>query len=39
MNFRQEGKIVVDNDLNKLESLFERSIDLEMEGVKIVQND
>ena len=39
INFRQEGKIVVDNDLNKLESLLERSIDLEMEGVKIVQND
>ena len=39
INFRQEGKIVVDNDLDKLESLLERSIDLEMEGVKIVQND
>ena len=39
INFRQEGKIVVDNNLDKLESLLERSIDLEMEGVKIVQND
>ena len=39
INFRQEGKIVVDNDLDKLESLLERSIDLKMEGVKIVQND
>ncbi len=39
INFRQEGKIVVDNDIDKLESLLERSIDLEMEGVKIVQND
>jgi len=39
INFRQEGKIVVDNDLDKLENLLERSIDLEMEGVKIVQND
>ena len=39
INFRQEGKIVVDNDLDKLESLLERSIDLEMEGVKFVQND
>jgi len=39
INFRQEGKIVVNNDLDKLESLLERSIELEMEGVKIVQND
>ena len=39
INFRQEGKIVVDNDLDKLESLLQRSIDLEMAGVKIVQND
>ena len=38
INFRQEGKIVVDNDLDKLESLLQRSIDLEMAGVKIVQN-
>ena len=38
INFRQEGKIVVDNDLDKLENLLERSIDLEMAGVKIVQN-
>ena len=39
INFRQEGKIVVDNDLNKLENLLDRSIELEMDGVKIVQND
>jgi L-2-hydroxyglutarate oxidase len=39
INFRQEGKIVVDNDLDKLENLYERSIDLDMEGVKIVQNE
>ncbi len=39
INFRQEGKIVVDNDLNKLESLLERSIELDMEGVKIVRDD
>ncbi len=38
INFRQEGKIVVDNDLDKLENLLERSIELEMDGVKIVQN-
>ncbi len=39
INFRQEGKIVVDNDLNKLENLLERSIELDMEGVKIVRDD
>ena len=39
INFRQEGKIVVDNDLNKLENLLERGIDLDMDGVKIVQDD
>ena len=39
INFRQEGKIVVDNDLNKLENLLDRSIELDMDGVKIVQND
>ena len=39
INFRQEGKIVVDNDLNKLENLLDRSIDLDMDGVKIVQDD
>ena len=39
INFRQEGKIVVDNDLNKLENLFDRSIELDMEGVKIVRDD
>ncbi len=39
INFRQEGKIVVDNDLDKLENLYERSIDLDLEGVKIVQNE
>ena len=39
INFRQEGKIVVDNDLNKLENLLNRSIELDMEGVKIVRDD
>ena len=39
INFRQEGKIVVDNDLNKLENLLDRGIDLDMDGVKIVQDD
>ncbi len=39
INFRQEGKIVVDNDLNKLENLLDRSIELDMEGVKIVRDD
>ena len=39
INFRQEGKIVVDNDLNKLENLLDRSIELDMDGVKIVQDD
>ena len=38
INFRQEGKIVVDNDLNKLENLLDRSIELDMEGVKIVRD-
>ena len=39
INFRQEGKIVVDNDLNKLENLLDRSIELGMDGVKIVRDD
>ena len=39
INFRQEGKIVVDNDINKLENLLDRSIELDMEGVKIVRDD
>ena len=39
INFRQEGKIVVDNDLNKLVNLLDRSIELDMEGVKIVRDD
>ena len=39
INFRQEGKIVVDKDLNKLENLLDRSIELDMEGVKIVRDD
>ena len=39
INFRQEGKIVVDNDLNKLENLLDRSIELDMDGVKIVRDD
>ena len=39
INYRQEGKIVVDNDLDKLENLLNRSEELEMHGVKIVQDD
>ena len=39
INFRQEGKIVVDNDLNKLENLLDRSIELDMDGVRIVRDD
>ena len=39
INYRQEGKIVVDNDLNKLENLLDRSIELDMDGVKIVRDD
>jgi len=39
IRYRQEGKIVVDNDLGKLTNLLERSKELEMEGVKLVQNE
>ena len=39
INYRQEGKIVVDNDLDKLENLLNRSQELEMHGVEIVQDD
>ena len=39
INYRQEGKVVVDNDLDKLENLKSRSKELEMEGVDIVQDD
>ena len=39
INYRQEGKIVVDNDLDKLENLLNRSEELEMHGVEIVQDD
>ena len=39
INYRQEGKVVVDNDLDKLENLQSRSKELEMDGVDIVQND
>ena len=39
IRYRQEGKIVVDNDLDKLTNLLERSKELEMEGVKLVQNE
>ncbi|MDC3033071.1 L-2-hydroxyglutarate oxidase [Acidimicrobiaceae bacterium] len=39
INYRQEGKVVVDNDLDKLENLQSRSKELEMDGVGIVQDD
>ncbi len=39
INYRQEGKVVVDNDLDKLENLQSRSKELEMDGVNIVQDD
>ena len=39
INYRQEGKVVVDNDLDKLENLQSRSKELEMHGVNIVQDD
>ena len=35
--YRLEGKIVVDQDMNNIESLYERSQLLEMSGVKILQ--
>ena len=39
IKYRQEGKVVVDNDLDKLENLQIRSKELEMDGVEIVQDD
>ncbi len=39
INYRQEGKVVVDNYLDKLENLQSRSKELEMDGVDIVQDD
>ena len=36
--FRLEGKIVVDKNIEKIESLLERSKDLNMQGVKILTN-
>jgi L-2-hydroxyglutarate oxidase len=39
INYRQEGKVVVDNDLDKLENLKSRSKELDMDGVDIVQDD
>ena len=39
IRYRQEGKIVVDNDLGKLTNLLERSKELDMEGVKLIQNE
>ncbi len=39
INYRQEGKVVVDDDLDKLEDLQSRSKELEMHGVDIVQDD
>ena len=39
IRYRQEGKIVVDNDLGKLTNLLERSKELDMDGVKLIQNE
>ena len=39
IRYRQEGKIVVDNDLGKLTNLLERSKELDMKGVKLIQNE
>lgn len=36
--FRLEGKIVVDNNIEKIENLLKRSKDLNMQGVKILRN-
>ena len=36
--FRLEGKLVVDNNIQKIEDLLKRSKDLNMEGVKILRN-
>ena len=35
--FRLEGKIVVDNDINKLSSMEERASELNMENVKVLE--
>ena len=35
--YRLEGKIVVDQDMEKIQSLFERSKSLEMDGVKVLE--
>ena len=35
--YRLEGKIVVDQDMEKIQSLFERSKSLEMHGVKVLE--
>ena len=36
--YRLEGKIVVDQDINKIESLYERAKSLEMKGVEIIKD-
>ena len=36
ISYRLEGKIVVDQNMDKIESLFERSKSLEMKGIKIL---
>ena len=36
--YRLEGKIVVDEDIHKIESLYERSKSLEMKGVEIIKD-
>ena len=36
--YRLEGKIVVDENLEKIDSLYERSKSLEMAGVEILKN-
>ena len=35
--YRLEGKVVVDEDMEKIHSLFERSKSLEMDGVKVLE--
>ena len=36
--YRLEGKIVVDEDIHKIESLYERAKSLEMKGVEIIKD-
>ena len=36
--YRLEGKIVVDEDIHKIESLYERSKSLEMKGVEVIKD-